>query len=233
MTLRLARVFKSSYVPEVIFYQRRHAGQRGAAGNRFAADTSELRWLEYDHKIFRDLRREVPLERFTPTFAKEWPFGRARRAALLQRACVFAKRGMWRYSADDLEEAAQQSANAATIGEMALAEGVLTTFPAWNILLEDTDAVQRLRTLHKKSPYGRAILFAICRPLVWQTKHYMKAKQAAKALGRFQLLIAVLGVQGAYARIRASLCRSSDLHEDDASSPFNGDILDVGRVVAR
>jgi len=205
MAIRLSQAAKGEYVPEVIFFQRRHEGQRGPSGKSFAAEGSIRKWLEYDQKIFAGVRSTIPLQRFTPTFALGWDGARAERAAYLERACVLAQRAMWDDAITDLGHAGNIGETPASPEEIRLAEAVIRNALAWDVLAGRKDWIRALHECGSKSAYGRDILYAACRPLVWQSRSSLIRGDAGGGIRKLKLLAAILGPRGAYRRALASL----------------------------
>lgn len=112
MILRTAERFAGVFTDRIVFRQRQHAGSRGPQADHFAAHSSEARWMKYDRMFFSEMRQRLPLERFTPGYAKKnqtdaWA---ARRSALIQRAVIYSRRGMVDVVPDDLVAAAEGEA---------------------------------------------------------------------------------------------------------------------------
>lgn len=95
MFVRLAARYPVAMVDGVMFLQRKHDGARGPAASRHAAAQSEAVWAEADRAIFREYRAILPLSLYEAMFDTPDPQVR-RRAALLQRGCVYARRNDWR-----------------------------------------------------------------------------------------------------------------------------------------
>ena len=168
MAIRLARNAQSVYVPHVIFYQRAHSGQRGTLANTFSTTLNAKKWLKYEQKMMASIRKEYNLNEFTPTFARDWDGLRAARAALVERACISAKCGLWDEAIEDFREAGGLCATPAATEEVRLAEAVVRKPLPWDILSQNPAWLSDLRAVHRRSEYARSILQATCRPLGWQ-----------------------------------------------------------------
>jgi glycosyltransferase involved in cell wall biosynthesis len=105
MFVRLGTRFPIDMVDGVLFEQRKHDGVRGPAAQRHAADQSEAVWREADRAIFADLRDVIAIEFYAAFFEASLP-EHAMRAGLLQRGCVYARRGDWKAAIEDFEAAA-------------------------------------------------------------------------------------------------------------------------------
>jgi glycosyltransferase involved in cell wall biosynthesis len=207
MALRLARNAKSSYVPHVIFFQRRHKGARGSAADPFSTQASVEKWLAYDQKIFSGLRRDWALEEFTPSFALNGSKESAMRAALVERACVFAKRALWDEAIDDLRQAAAQAAQAPTGNEIQIAEAVIRSILPWRSLTANKAWIGRLKTVYDMNAFGRDIVLALCRPLIWQARSLLRNGDARGAWDLLELLHRIAGTRGLTRRFLLTMVR--------------------------
>jgi glycosyltransferase involved in cell wall biosynthesis len=211
MTLRLLKEFKCAFVPDVIFHQREHAGVRGPAADRFSASESARRWLKYDQLIFRKVWAEFVLERFTPTFALEFSPERRQRAALIQRAGIMARRGLWELAVEDLVVAAGVDTDGASFEEINLAEKLVDQELAWAELSKDKALLKTIRRLQLNDKFASDIFLAFTRPVIWQAKNMALSEGITPALKHLKLLVEVLGLRWAVSRIWLSLKKPSNL----------------------
>jgi len=205
MTLRLIRLAKFTFVPEVIFFQRQHAGVRGSAQDAFSSDGALQKWLIYDQKIFTRIRDEYDLKEFTPTFALHWDDALAKRAALVERACVFAKHALWAEAIGDFCQASKQSPVSVTPQELRLAEVVIRTFISWGVPCGNPELLDELRACYKMNSYSRRIIHAACRPLVWQARKFFQKGDILGGVKILRSLVSILGIRGAFSRVFSSL----------------------------
>ena len=106
MNLRLARRFAGHGLDAPSFLFREHAGHRGRPGATFAADRRSERWVAFSLQMLPRLYRELSLAEYLPRSQSVLPLdGARRRRALLQRACIMARCGLWPEALPDLEEA--------------------------------------------------------------------------------------------------------------------------------
>ncbi|CTQ32709.1 glycosyltransferase family 2 protein [Jannaschia rubra] len=89
-----------------LFLQRKHDGDRGPAAARHAADQSDAVWKAVDREIFASFRNRIPLSFYEAMFDGDDP-SLVRRAALLQRGCVYARRTDWPAALADFMAAAE------------------------------------------------------------------------------------------------------------------------------
>lgn len=103
MIIRLAARFPVALSEEPLFLQRKHDGPRGPAAARHAAARSDAVWKQADRTVFAPFRDSLPLGLYQAMF--EGTPEIARRAALLQRATVYARRTDWAHALEDFESA--------------------------------------------------------------------------------------------------------------------------------
>jgi glycosyltransferase involved in cell wall biosynthesis len=205
MAIRLSRSARSAFVPQTIFFQREHAGTRGSARETIAADAIELKWLAYDQAIFFRLRADLSLREFTPSFALHWHADLATRAALIQRACVFANRALWTEAVADFASAGAMNTAALTQQEKQLAEAVIHKTVVWPVLRRAPDLIAGLRRCYRAGRPGRDIVFAFSRPLGWYARALFRQGNLNEGLRTLLLLVHIVGVDGAIRRLAISL----------------------------
>jgi glycosyltransferase involved in cell wall biosynthesis len=106
MSLRLARRFEGVAVPVVAFHQRQHRGTRGPQNAKIPASKVEDAWRKYNRIIFREIHGSHDLEELYIPSATELPAERRRMVALVQRASIMAREGIWDLAVADFREAA-------------------------------------------------------------------------------------------------------------------------------
>lgn len=110
MALRLLRRFKSIAVPHVIFHQRHHRGERGPRHARFRARDTEAVWTKFNRLLFGEIYRSHRLEEFCCSTDGDDLTPRQRITALLQRASIMGRKGLWDKAPRDMTEAAHLAA---------------------------------------------------------------------------------------------------------------------------
>jgi hypothetical protein len=205
MAIRLSRHAKAVYVPKVIFFQRVHDNARGSKSDLFAAKKSAEKWLTYDQAIFASVRDQFQLDEFVPSFALGWDKNRAERAALIQRACVFAQRAMWDVATADFRRATELGGGAASPQELDLVQAVIRNALAWDRLATNTDWLAQLRRCYDANEFGRQIILNTCRPLVWHARQMYSSGNIAGGNRMLKTLVAAVGLGGTLTRIRISL----------------------------
>ena len=154
MLLRLSRYHAGFEIDDVIFYQRKHSGMRGNATNQVAASNVRQKWLEYDKVIFEDIDNTYEIAEFTPEYASSYDSDAASRAAYLQKAVIFAKRGLWFTVCQALEEAVTVSTVPIDENEIALLEFSVKDIEPWLELYQDKSAMKALSDIRQKSYNG-------------------------------------------------------------------------------
>lgn len=104
MIARLVARFPVTMVDGVLFDQRKHDGARGPAAARHSAAQSESVWLRNDQAVFEKFYDTIPISFYESMFETETA-DIARRAGLLQRACIYARRSDWKRALNDLSHA--------------------------------------------------------------------------------------------------------------------------------
>jgi hypothetical protein len=96
MILRLARRFRGSKIEHPTFLQRTHTGARGPAHERRTSAEREAMFRKYDIKIFRKLYKTLSPSEYLPRGMAQTPLNKEQsRLALLQRACVMIRHGVY------------------------------------------------------------------------------------------------------------------------------------------
>ena len=109
MILRLARTFRGAKLGAPTFLLREHGGDRGPANERHSARERDKIFLQYGRELFADLYDRLELPEYLPASSELNALNDAqRRRALLQRACVMARHGLFDEALEDLDAATAQ-----------------------------------------------------------------------------------------------------------------------------
>lgn len=180
MFVRLAVRVPVALTDEVLFLQRKHDGARGPASGRHAAAASDDVWCAADRAIFDGLRDVLPLTLYEALFAADDPV-LLRRAALLQRATVYARRTDWDAALSDLRAAAASDAP----GRLTRTEhGILTRAMAGK---HERGAAFRapvrsaLLGLGDAGPLGPGIVAVLGRAARWRAREALRRRDPATA----------------------------------------------------
>ncbi|HEV7372960.1 glycosyltransferase family 2 protein [Arenibaculum sp.] len=197
MAIRLARRFQGVHVPEIVFLQRVHEGPRGPGQDRFSADRQVERWVLYDKVIFLELYETLALEEFTPDGVAQEPEPVRRRAALLQRACVVARKKLWTLALDDLDLAARAAHGyPLTPAEAGVCRRFLLSKYGCDELLVQSEIAGRLRALADESAQGAAIVATMAEPLLWRSRQAAAAGDVQASIGFLGLIFRLRGYRG-------------------------------------
>ena len=105
MLLRLARRFRGTFIDQVVFYQRQHAGLRGSGTTQVKAEHVETVWKAYDRIIFTKIFETHDLAEFLPEKAADALSSERLFTAHLLRGSVMARKHLWREAVADYRSA--------------------------------------------------------------------------------------------------------------------------------
>ncbi len=179
MFVRLGTRFAIEMVDGVLFEQRKHDGVRGPAAQRHAADQSEIVWQQADRAIFSDLRPVLPIAFYAAFFNASQP-EHARRAGLLQRGCVYARRGDWQSALEDFKAA---SVLLSTEPLSSIERNIINRAMAAKHATKEIFAApmrNKLLELRRSNTVGRDIVGALGRGAVWRARAALQSADAAQ-----------------------------------------------------
>ncbi len=169
MFTRIAFSCAIKYVDRMVFLQRKHPGDRGPAAIVHGSGKSNEVWERFDRRIFERMRDLVSLDFFVSMFDSP-DAALARRAGLLQRACILARHGLW---ADALSDCALATSACASHPlhplEIDICRRMTAGKHGFAGLLGAGNAAA-IRRLVRQSRNGRAILGEISRGLLWRLR---------------------------------------------------------------
>ena len=103
MLMRITRRFSGVDVGSILFHQRQHSGPRGSAASPVAKGKVASAWIRYDDMIFSQVYATYPLSEYLADRNHGELSPSEKRSALLERACIMARKGMWSHAAADLK----------------------------------------------------------------------------------------------------------------------------------
>lgn len=178
MLVRLVLNTSFEYVDEPIFKQRVHAGVRGPANALHSHDKSEAVWATFDRQIFDRLDPQKLLQ-FLLTIYDCFDEVMKRRAALLERACVFARHNCWGKALDDLDEALGIAPGLALDPlEKAICRRILNGKLVFG-LSEEIEAQDRLQAFARRSALARSIYGEMVAGALWMLRHGDEGRRRA------------------------------------------------------
>lgn len=193
MILRIARHHRGLLRPETVFLHREHAGDRGSAGERFAADQNAARWKIYNAQIFSDLLAKLEDAELFPAGALDGLSGPDRaRAVALKRACVMVRQRMWPEGIAIWDQIARDTVKPFSAAECLLFDRSASSALGMPELFRDPAVQQALLQMAARGPLGRFMLRRLARRVRWTLRKAIAARDAAQAweVARFLLLAA-------------------------------------------
>ncbi|MBM7069104.1 glycosyltransferase family 2 protein [Actibacterium sp. 188UL27-1] len=180
MFVRLAARFPVQMVNGVLFHQRKHDGPRGSSGASHSASESENVWLHHDRAIFAEFRQSLPLALYESFF--DGPAEIVKRAALLQRACVYARRLDWPAAIEDFSEATGISADQglSTVEQNCIRRALSGKHGCAPAFV--SPVAGQLLALRQRGPIGKAIVANLARGAVWRVRMAHLSRDYAEAL---------------------------------------------------
>jgi hypothetical protein len=169
-----------------MFLQRKHDGARGPAAARHAAARSEEVWRTADREIFAALRDTLPLSLYCAMFDGENQ-ALVQRAAIIQRASVYARRCDWDVAMIDFIAAASLCPETSltplewdiTLRAMGGKHGAADAF--------STKMRNQIKALAAKGPVGKTLSRALARGARWRLRAAVNDRDpgAAARVARF------------------------------------------------
>lgn len=182
MFVRLALTTPVLFHDRVIFEQRKHDSERGPLSIVHAAGESERVWEEYDRSIFKKMKANVPIEFFESMF-----MGCDRsiiaRAALLQRACIMGRHGLWAEALDDISFAASiQSKSPLCSLEISICRRIGNGKQGLPSLLDPSN-FSLFEKIFRSSDLGREILGFMLDGMLWRLREQeASSRNAARSI---------------------------------------------------
>jgi len=181
MIVRLAVRAPVVMTEKAVFLQRKHDGARGPATARHAAARSGEVWQIADRDVFAPFRKSVPLSLYEALF--EGTPDAVRRAGLLQRACVYARRTDWAAACEDFGAAAEVAPEC-PLSELEVAICRRAMGGKHGIVQAMIPEVRHtLAHLARSGPLGAAIARALNRGLRWRLREAVAARRFGDIAG--------------------------------------------------
>ncbi|MCF8532019.1 MAG: glycosyltransferase [Reyranella sp.] len=192
MNLRLARRFPGKGLNVESFLFRHHQGTRGQPGARFFATDRYRRWIDSNRALLLRLHPHLELGEYLPRSLGSGPLDEPRRRrALLQRASVMARCGLWEQALTDFSEALIHTMPGAPLGaaEQGLCRRALAMYlrrdPAVEGLIDDPTLVRRFESVLEETGSAdvRRVFASELSRYAWtKLSHGRKPAYAAAAL---------------------------------------------------
>lgn len=173
MILRIARRFRGARVEIPTFFSRRHDGLRGPAAGRHRADERELVWVECEADIFRKLYSTLPLSDYVP-------IGVQRQNALLRRACIMSRHGLFSLALKDFRSALPgESVTPSLTGQDAKAFSGIVNVRVLLAMKSIEPFRAMLAFLHQRSP---SLLEYVFDGFRWNTREQLRRRRYVNAI---------------------------------------------------
>lgn len=208
MLVRLALYTPIELTDEVVFEQREHSGSRGPAIARHEAGKMQTVWAENDRRAFESLKPQLTYDVFEAMFDSASP-SLVRRAARLQRGCVFARRLMWGDAIADFNAAIEAGEDEPLTGlEVSILKRAVSGkyFPQEPF---SADIASALATLRQRSPLGRQIASALAWGMAWRVKKTVAQTDAIQFANLMRMAFQ-LGGTGSFFSPAARNSKSAD-----------------------
>lgn len=214
MFTKLALTCRFAYIDEVVFDQRKHEGKRGPSNIKHASNVSNAVWQKYDKMIFNDFRKNVPLAYFKAFFISDVDQDRTR-SALLQRACIFGRHGLWDMAIDDCHSAVKLASKSRLSAiESDICRRMMSGKHGFSGVLVP-EIMGRVQTLGKSSEFGRNLVLEMANGVIWRLR---AEDQIAKTdATRFLKQVGTFGLWFGLAkrRIRPNYARATVFERDE------------------
>jgi Glycosyl transferase family 2 len=213
MTLRLARHFESVHVPHILFHQRQHPGLRGPSRMKLKSTELLETWKSFDQIVLRAIYASHELKEFLNAPPHGAPRSRELMTALLQRAAIMARCGLWDLASADVEAAAERAkeAHCVSLNSQEIA-ALRRVFERWARSAFDTAAEGRrfFAAIEKfEEPSLRnAIKAALIWPVLYRMKKLPEEMQWSSQARELALILRCAGISAiaqaiAHRRLRA------------------------------
>ena len=185
LTLRLARRYDGAFTDGVLFHQRIHRATRGSSKVRVVDRNKYRVQLKYDQDIFRNVHATYALTEYLPERVEKLS-QRETFTALIERAAIVGRKGLWDLVAIDLE-AAINIAAAAGISQLAATEraslsNILDESSAGTSTYAGSARLQDLFRQYQSSTLLKEMRNALASPLRARLLHAVRQRKIHEVL---------------------------------------------------
>ncbi|HWK68216.1 MAG TPA: glycosyltransferase family A protein [Rhizobiaceae bacterium] len=206
--LHMALLGPVACVDEIVLLQRQHSGMRGPAAARYEEAERVRRWKQSDRMLIEGMLNRLPLAAFDPT-----PGGTgaapARRACLIQRAAIAARKQLWDRALQDLAEAFWIEHDVPlTRLELLILSRVLGCRYGIDEVYRKPFIISRLRKIGRSRPRECGIAGEIGRPLLHLMKNAIRAGRPSVFLDALGLWLRLMDFRSGTAASAAIATRA-------------------------
>lgn len=206
--LHMAQVGPAACVDEIVLLQRQHGGERGPAAARYEESERVQRWKESDRILVESLLDRMELQAFDPGCGKT-ASPLTRRACLIQRAAIAARKQLWDRALQDLSEAFWIEQDVALTP---LELHILTRFLGCRYGIEEVYRkpyiISRLRKIGRSRPQESGIAGELGRPLLHQMKDGIRSGSPNQFLDGLGLWLRLMDFRSGMAASAAIAARA-------------------------
>ena len=203
MMLRLARRFESVHVPHILFHQRQHSGLRGPSRIKLKPTDVFDTWKTFDQTFLRAIHASHELKEFLSEPPPGAPRSRELMTALIQRAAIMARTGLWDLASADVEAAAERAkeTHAASLNSQELG-ALRRVFDRWarSAFANAVEGRRFFAAVEKfEEPRLRcAIKAALLRPVLYRMRKLLLEEQWLPQARELALILRCAGVSAIF-----------------------------------
>ncbi len=193
MILRLSHKFRGAKLGTPTFLLREHSGDRGSGQERHGTQERDKVFLREGKKLFADLRGRLSLADYIQREDETKPLSNPQtRRALLQRACVMARHGLFDEALKDMEAATvpQLLASPLTMDDQHICTRMMDLDPM--LLVDQTDFPRKAAKALADTP---SLLYAGVKGFSWSISREYKKAHYRTAAAMAHKLIQAIGIR--------------------------------------
>ena len=208
--LHMALLGPTALVDDVVLLQRQHSGARGPAAVRYDESERAQRWKQSDKVLIEGMLDRLKLETFDPTLdSGKMGCSLRRRACLIQRAAVAARKQLWQRALEDVSEAfAIEPDIALTSVELHILSRFLGCRYGIEEVYREPSILNRLREFSKLRPRESGIPGQLGRPLLHHMKDAIRSKSSNQFRNALKLWLRLLDFRSGMAASAAITMRA-------------------------
>ncbi len=207
MALRLGLKFPCARVSGATIYRRLDSGLRGSSADRFDPQKAQAKWIEYDVRIFKELRRTLALGAYLPrSFENGTGTSVHKRSAYLQRMVIMGKKTLHAEMRDDLRSALACNSNEPLSRPECAALRRLASDLSGDPLLYPGNA-SAIRSICTGS-VGLSVRLELAQAMRWRAATGWRNRDYRELLGTFACAIRLAGIRGLIAAVISKIAKA-------------------------